>query len=150
PGATADPIGPYIATGWLGAGEPYQTASDQAVTLKTNALVGDGEDSAFEKKLRDGGEAVLKLSFADGRTLSVSTSWRDGDLETWRTRAGETDDQALMDDLAERLTQLLHEQGVAVGVDVWEDNGELGFRVKSGDFVKVDSLSISGSATALT
>jgi hypothetical protein len=94
---------------------------------------------------------VLKLDIGDGRALSVTTAWRSEDLEGWRARSGESSDRALLDDLAERLTQLLHEQGVAAGVDVWDDgDGNLGLSVLGGDAVKATSLTIGGRNAALT
>jgi hypothetical protein len=143
PGATIDPIGAYVATGWSGPGAPYVSAPSGAYEQRTNAMMSAGPNN-FEDALGDAGEAVLKLQLADGRVLSVSTAWRSEGLETWRTRAGEEGERAVLDDLAERLTQLLHEQGVAAGVDVWEDGTERGFSVLSGDFVTASSLQISG------
>src|SRR5690606_28652615 len=60
-----------------------------------------------------------------------------------------SDDRAIMDDLAERLTQLMHEQGLAAGVDVWEDDGQFGFSIYSADGIQASSLNISGKAAAL-
>ncbi|MGQ0533451.1 MAG: hypothetical protein ACT4OF_12280, partial [Caulobacteraceae bacterium] len=77
------------------------------------------------------------------------TAWRSDDLEAWRIRSGESEDRGMIDDLAERLTQLLHEQGVAAGVDVWEDSCGLGFSVYGGDGVRASSLTVSGKATTL-
>lgn len=145
PGATADPIGAHVATGFLGPGAPYASPPANVYEQRSNLLVSAGENN-FETALRDAGEAVLKLRFEDGRTLSVTTGWRSGDLEAWRTRTGESSDRALIDDLAERLTQLLHEQGVAAGVDVYETADGLGLSVFSGDLVRASSLSISGRA----
>ena len=146
PAATADPIGSHVATGWLGPGDEYQSAPGDAVENRTAALAWSAEtDNTYEKKLRDAGEAVMKFSFADGRTMSISTAWRSGELEAWRVRAGETGDQGLMNDLAERLTQLLHEQGVQAGVDVWNDGDESGLTIKTGDFMSLESFTISGS-----
>ncbi|MGE0742716.1 MAG: hypothetical protein AB7O98_15360 [Hyphomonadaceae bacterium] len=147
PDATDDPIGAYVSTGWLGAGAPYTIPPVTAYEQRSGALLSSGE-SITEDALRAAGEAVLKLQFADGRTLSISTAWREGDLETWRTRAGESEDRALADDLAERLTQLLHEQGVAAGVDVWEDNGKIGLSVFTDDLT-TSSLSISGRSVSM-
>lgn len=149
PAATADPIGPDVATGWLGAGAPYQSAAGSAAEQRTAALVSTGSNN-FETALRAPGEAVLNLDLGDGRKVSVSTAWQADDIEAWRTRSGESGDRAMLDDLAERLTQLLHEQGVASGVDVWENNGDLGFSIQSGDSVQATSLSISGRKAALT
>lgn len=148
PGATADPIGANIATGWLGPGAPY-TSVTNAGEQRTNPLMTTGTGT-FETLLRDDGEAVLQFEFADGRKLSVSTGWRSDDLEAWRTRAGETGDRAIMDDLAERLTQLLHEQGVAAGVDVWEDSGSLGFSIFGAEGVRASGLTISGRSATIT
>lgn len=150
PGATLDPIGALIAGGWYGAGAPYTSAPTNAVEQRSNALLSPGDTNAFEDMLREAGEAVLKLDLGDGRVLSVSTGWRTGDQEAWRTRAGEGDDQALIDDLAERLTQLLHEQGVAVGVDAWEDGGQYGLSVFTGDLVRASSLTIGGKPATLS
>jgi len=148
PGATVDPTGAYVSTGWYGPGAPYSSAPPSALEQRSNALMSSGTNS-FEDKIRAAGEAVLKLDLGDGRTISVSTAWRSDDLEAWRARAGESEDRAILDDLAERLTQLLHEQGVAAGVDVWEDNGNLGLSVVSGDLVRASSLTIGGKAAAL-
>ncbi|GAM99647.1 regulatory protein FlaEY [alpha proteobacterium U9-1i] len=149
PDMTADPIGALVSTGWLGPGAPYGAAPAGAYEQKTNALMGVGDNNSFEKNLRAAGEAVLKLDFPDGRVLSVTTGWRGGDQEAWRTRAGESGDRAIMDDLAERLTQLLHEQGVAAGVEVWEDgDNNLGLSVMTGDGVVASSLSIGGKAVS--
>jgi hypothetical protein len=148
PDATADPIGALIGAGWLGAGAPYVTPPAGATEQRTNALMSSGANN-FETTLRAAGEAVLKLELPDGRTLSVSTGWRSDDLEAWRVRSGESEDRGMLDDLAERLTQLLHEQGVAAGVDVWEDNGNLGFSIYGGDGVRASSLAISGKTASL-
>ena len=149
PAATSDPIGPDVATGWLGPGAPYTTAAGSALEQRTPALLSSGANN-FESLLRAPGEAVLSLDLGDGRTVSVSTAWQDDDIEAWRARTGESSDRAIADDLAERLTQLLHEQGVASGVDVWEDSGEIGFSIQSGDQVHATSLRISGRSAALT
>src|SRR5690606_31602525 len=148
PASTADPIGALIGAGWIGAGAPYSTAPTGATEQRTNALMSDGANS-FEDAIRAAGEAVLKLDLPDGRSLTVTTAWRSEDLEAWRVRAGESEDRGMLDDLAERLTQLLHEQGVAAGVDVWEDAGNLGFSIYGGDGVRASSLSIGGKFTAL-
>ena len=148
PASTADPIGALIGAGWIGAGAPYATAPAGATEQRTNVLMSDGANG-FEDAIRAAGEAVLKLSLPDGRSLSVSTAWRSEDLEAWRARSGESEDRAMLDDLAERLSQLLHEQGVAAGVDVWEDNGNLGFSIYGGDGVRATSLSIGGKFTTL-
>ncbi len=148
PAATADPIGALIGAGWIGAGEPYVSAPAGATEQRTNVLMSSGSNT-FETNIRDAGEAVLKLDLPDGRSLTVTTAWRSDDLEAWRTRSGESEDRAMLDDLAERLTQLLHEQGVAAGVDVWDDNGNLGFSVYTGDGVSASSLSIGGKFTTL-
>jgi hypothetical protein len=63
---------------------------------------------------------------------------------------GESGDRAILDDLAERLTQLLHEQGVAAAVDVWEDGGNAGLSVFSAGLARAASLSIGGKAAMLT
>lgn len=149
PASTTDPIGANVATGWLGAGFPYSSAPAGAWEQRTSTLM-SASDGKFEDALRAAGEAVLKLEAADGRMFTVSAGWRSDDLEAWRTRDGESSDRAIMDDLAERLTQLLHEQGLTVGVDVWEDNGQLGFSIFSGDQIRASSLSIGGSNAALT
>lgn len=147
PTSTTDPTGANVATGWYGPGAPYTTAP-VAGEQRTNALM-SSSTSTTEDALRDAGEAVLKIDLGDGRTLSITTAWRSDDLEAWRTRSGESGDRAIMDDLAERLTQLLHEQGVAAAVDVWEDNGKLGFSILGAEGVRASSLSISGKSTAL-
>lgn len=148
PTATSDPIGSHVASGWFGPGAPYGSAPAGANEQRTQALL-TADANNFENKLRDAGEAVLKLDLADGRTISVSTAWRSDDLETWRQRDGESEDRAIADDLAERLTQLLHEQGVAAGVDVWEDGANIGFSIFTGDGVRASSLAISGRLTEL-
>ncbi|QGZ94812.1 hypothetical protein [Terricaulis silvestris] len=148
PGAATDPTGANVATGWLGPGAPY-TSITNASEQRTNAMMTGGLGT-FETLLRDAGEAVLQLEFADGRKLSVSTGWRSDDLEAWRTRAGESNDRAIMDDLAERLTQLLHEQGVAAAVDVWEDAGNIGFSVFGAEGVRASNLSVSGRNATIT
>ncbi|MEQ1707113.1 MAG: hypothetical protein ABL864_02140 [Terricaulis sp.] len=145
PSATADPIGANVATGWLGPGAPYGAPPSGAYEQRTNTMASTGANN-FETAMHAPGEAVLKLQFADGRVLSVSTAWRGDDLEGWRTRSGESEDRAMLDDLSERLTQLLHEQGVAAGIDVWESGTDLGLSVLTGDFVSALSLSISGRA----
>ncbi|MBC7769691.1 MAG: hypothetical protein H7124_12995 [Phycisphaerales bacterium] len=148
PASTGDPVGPNVAAGWLGAGFPYSSAPAGALEQRTGVLMSDG-DGKFETALRAAGEAVLKLEAPDGRTFTVSTAWRSDDLEAWRTRDGESGDRAIMDDLAERLTQLLHEQGLSAGVDVWEDAGQLGFSLFSGDALRISGLSIGASNTSL-
>ncbi|HCK83198.1 MAG TPA: hypothetical protein DHW63_01345, partial [Hyphomonadaceae bacterium] len=148
PGATADPIGAHVATGWFGPGASYSTAPAGAYEQRTNVLTSDGANN-FETALRAPGEAMLQLRFTDGRKLAVSTAWRDDDLENWRVRSGENQDRAILDDLAERLTQLLHEQGIAAGVDVWENGAERGLSFLSGDFVSVEGFSVSGRAATL-
>jgi hypothetical protein len=141
PSATADAIGAQIGAGWLNSGA---SAAEQ----RTNALMSSGANN-FEDAIRAAGEAVIKLELPDGRSLSVTTAWRSDDLEAWRIRAGESEDEGMLRDLAERLTQLLHEQGVAAGVEVWEDSGNYGFSVMSGDGVRAASLAISGKFTEL-
>jgi hypothetical protein len=148
PGSTDAPTGAHIGAGWLGPGAPYATAPAGANEYRSNALVSDGANN-FEDALRAPGEAVLRLAMADGRSLSVSTAWRSRGLEAWRVRSGESEDRGILDDLAERLTQLLHEQGVAAGVDVWQDGGELGFSVFTGDGVRAASLMVSGRSATL-
>ena len=148
PDATSDPIGSLIGGGWFGAGPPYTSAPAGAWEQRTGPLMSEGSNS-FETALRAAGEAVLKLEAADGRVFTVTTAWRSDDLEAWRTRDGESDGRAIMDDLAERLTQLMHEQGLAAGVDVWEDDGQFGFSIYSADGIQASSLNISGKAAAL-
>lgn len=148
PAATADPIGALIAGGWLGAGAPYTAAPADANEQRTTALASAGTNS-FADALHDAGEAVLKFQYDDGRTLSVSTAWRSDDLENWRQGSGETEDQGILNDLAERLTQLLHEQGVAAGVDVWQDGTNSGLSIFTADGLKTSSLTISGKNAAL-
>lgn len=148
PAATADPIGSLIGGGWFGAGPPYTSAPAGAWEQRTGAMMSDSANK-FEDALRAAGEAVIKLETPDGRMFTVTTAWRSDDLEAWRARDGESDDRAIMEDLAERLTQLMHEQGLAAGVDVWEDSGQLGFSIYSADNIRASSFSISGKATAL-
>ncbi|MEZ6022099.1 MAG: hypothetical protein R3C16_01495 [Hyphomonadaceae bacterium] len=148
PAATVDAAGDYVAGGWYGAGAPYSSAPAGTYENRSVALTSDAENT-LEDALRTAGEVVLKLQFADGRTLQVSTAWRTGDQEAWRTRDGESEDQALLDDLAERLTQLLHEQGVAAGVDIWQDGSEGGLSVFTADQIAVSSFSIGGKSITL-
>ncbi len=62
------------------------------------------------------GEAMLKLSFADGRVAQLSPPLGAAKISKPGAYArGESEDRGRLDDLAERLTQLLHEQGVAAG-----------------------------------
>ncbi len=148
PDPTSDPIGALLATGFIGAGAPYTAAPASAIETKTLALVSDGE-TASEGSLKAAGEAVLKLSFEDGRTLTVSTGWRGGDQETWRVRPGETAELGMVDDLAERLTQLLHEQGVEAGVDSWASGADGGLSFYTGDGVRIESFQISSRPVTL-
>lgn len=148
PQATLDPIGALIGAGWIGAGAPYAAAPANAVEQRTNVMM-SADANSFEDAIRAAGEAMLKLDLPDGRSLSVTTAWRSDDLEAWRIRSGESEDRAILDDLAERLTQLLHEQGVAAGVDVWEDNGNFGLSILGGDGVRASSLSIGGKLASL-
>ena len=148
PSSTSDPIGPNVATGWLGAGFPYSAAPAGAWEQRTNMMM-SSTDGKYEDALRAAGEAVLKLETPDGRTFTVTTAWRSDDLEAWRTRDGESSDRAIMDDLAERLTQLLHEQGLSAGVDVWEDSGNLGLSLLSGDQLRISGLTIGGKNALL-
>lgn len=148
PAATSDPIGSLIGGGWFGAGPPYTAAPAGAWEQRTGVMMSDGSGT-FEDALRAAGEAVLKLETPDGRMFTVTTAWRSDDLEAWRMRAGESDDRAIMEDLSERLAQLMHEQGLAAGVDVWEDNGQLGFSIYSADNIRASSLSISGKSAPL-
>jgi hypothetical protein len=87
PGATGDPIGGYVSTGWYGPGAPYASAPTSALEQRTGALMSDGPNG-FEDKLRAAGEAVLKVDLGDGRVISVTTAWRSEDLEAWRMRDG--------------------------------------------------------------
>ena len=150
PGATTDPTGAYVSNGWLGAGAPYSSAPANAYEYRSIPMVSDAGVNNFEKALDSAGDAVLKLTLNDGRVLSVSTAWRADDLENWRVRAGETEERGRLDDLAERLTQLLHEQGVEAGVDVWSNGDGGGLSVFTGDGVTSASLAISGKTTGLT
>jgi hypothetical protein len=134
PGATEEPTGAYVSTGFLGGG----------FEQRSNALMALGESNKFEVAMRAAGEAVLKLQFADGRTLSVTTGWRAGDQEAWLGGG----DAAMMGDLAERLSQLLHEQGVAAKVVAWEDGDDHGLSVLSDDLVGASQLSIGGHNVA--
>lgn len=141
PSATADAIGAQIGAGWLESGA---SGAEQ----RTNALMSSGANN-FEDAIRAAGDAVLKLELPDGRSLSVTMAWRSDDLEAWRIRAGESEDEGMLRDLAERLTQLLHEQGVAAGVEVWQDSGNYGLSVRTSDGVRAASLAISGKFTTL-
>lgn len=149
PDVTQNPIGALLATGFLGAGEPYQSAPAESWETKTRPMVSAGDTNNVEKSLKAAGEAVLKLSLEDGRQITITTGWKSKDLENWRVRAGETLEQGMLDDLAERLTQLLHEQGIAAGVDSWMAGEDGGLSVFTGDSVTVDSLTISGKAVNL-
>ncbi|MES1199016.1 MAG: hypothetical protein ABUS48_03455 [Pseudomonadota bacterium] len=143
PAATDDPTGADVSAGWLA------TASSNALETRTNSLVSDTTNN-YETKLRAPGEATLKLTLADGRNIAVTTSWAGDDVEKWRQLSGETEDQGILGDLAQRFTQLLHEQGVAAGVEVWTDANGAGLSIKSADTVVPASFAISGSATTLT
>jgi len=149
PSATDAPIGAHVSTGYLGAGAPYQAAPAEAIEKTTGTLVSAGANGV-EDRLRAAGEAVLKLEFDDGRVLAVTTAWRSDDLEAWRVRAGESEDVGILDDLAERLSQLLHEQGVAAGVDVWTSGTDAGLSLYTNDHVSVSSLTIGGKTVALS
>ena len=149
PAATADPIGAYVATGWFGPGAPYGAAPAGAWEQRTGALASESGGGNTEDKLRAAGEAVLKLETPDGRMFTVTAAWRSEDLEAWRTRAGESEERAMLDDLAERLTQLMHEQGLAAGVEVWQDGDDLGFSIYSADQIRASSFSIAGRSTTL-
>lgn len=148
PAATTAPIGASVSTGWFGAGAPYSTAPAGAWEHRSNALMSDGANN-FETALRAAGEAVLKLEASDGRAFTVTAGWLAEDLEAWRVRAGESEDRGILDDLAERLTQLLHEQGLAAGVEAWEDGGQLGLSVFTADGLKATGLTISERAASL-
>jgi len=148
PGVTTDPTGAYVSTGWLGAGAPYTAAPAGAWEQRTGTLMSDGTGK-LEDALRAAGEAVLKLETPDGRVFTVTTAWRSDDLEAWRARAGESEDGAIADDLAERLTQLMHEQGLQAGVEVWQDGQQIGFSLLSGDQIRVSSLSLGGNNVGL-
>lgn len=137
PAATADALG--AASGWTSA---------NAYEYRTNAMASDGPNN-FETAIAAAGEAVVKLSFADGRTLSVSTAWRSEDLEDWNIPVGQTEERGRLSDIAQRLTQLLHEQGVAANVEVWDDGTSSGLSVFGADGVSVSSLSVSGRAAAI-
>ncbi|HVZ99013.1 MAG TPA: hypothetical protein VG841_01725 [Caulobacterales bacterium] len=143
PDATGQPIGADVAEGWL-AGAPAG-----AFEVRTSRLVSDAPNN-FEDKLREAGEATLKLNFPDGRVLSLTTSWRSDDLENWRQLGGESEDQGILSDLAQRFTQLLHEQGVAAGVEVWTDADGAGLSIKTGDGVTPASFTVSGRQATLT
>ena len=145
PAATDNPIGANVATGWYGPGAPYTTAPAGAWEQRTATLTSSGETNTLEKALRAAGDAVLKLETPDGRTITLTTGWRAGDQEAWRG----TDDQAQLDDLSERLTQLMHEQGLAAGVDTWEDSGNGGLSIFTGDGIRAASLTIGGKTVSL-
>ncbi|MBL8542435.1 MAG: hypothetical protein JNJ63_01370 [Hyphomonadaceae bacterium] len=144
PGATDNPIGANVATGWYGPGSPYTAAPAGAWEQRTATLTSSGVNT-LESALRAAGEAVLKLETPDGRTITLTTGWRTGDQEAWRG----SDDQALLDDLSERLTQLMHEQGLAAGVDTWEDSGNGGLSIFAGDGIRAASLTIGGKTVSL-
>ncbi|MGE3142954.1 MAG: hypothetical protein AB7L65_06505, partial [Hyphomonadaceae bacterium] len=149
PAASADPTG--ALAGYVGAGEPYLSAPAEAYERRTGKLVDSAGNTTTESSLAAAGEATLRLAFADGRTLSVTTAWRADHIETWRVRDGEDVEAARLDDLAERLTQLLHEQGLPAGLDVWTDGqGGAGLSLYAGDLVRIEGLTISGRTVALT
>ncbi len=148
PDPTIDPIGAFLASGFVGAGEPYQSALASATQTNTKALVADG-DTATEALLKAAGEATVKVSLADGRTFTITTGWRAGDQEAWRVRSGETAEQGKLDDLAERITQLLHEQGIAAGVDSWTSGNDGGLSFYTADGVTIDSFTLSGRNISL-
>lgn len=148
PGATADPMGAHVSAGWFGPGAPYGDAPAGAFEQKSVVMESDGANN-FETALAAPGEAVLKVNLTEGRVISVSTAWQGADHEAWRVRAGESDERARLNDLAERLTQLLHEQGVAAGVDIWESGTDAGLSVFTADGVSASSFSISGRAVSL-
>lgn len=147
PGATPDPIGANVANGWYGPGGAGAPAG--AYEQRSGAMVSDTGTNNFEDAMSAAGDAVLKLNLTDGRVITVSTSWRNEDLEAWRVRAGESEERGRLDDVAERLTQLLHEQGLAAGVDVWSDGDEAGLSLFTGDGVASASLAVSGRSAAL-
>ncbi|MGE0046355.1 MAG: hypothetical protein AB7T08_11405, partial [Hyphomonadaceae bacterium] len=147
PPATADPIG--AAMGFIGAGAPYQSAPASAWEKRTFTLVDAAHDTNTETALAKAGDAQLTVRLADGRKITVSTAWRDESLESWRVRDGENEDVARLDDLAERLTQLLHEQGVAAGLDLWHDGSTAGLSLFTNDAVRVEKLTIAGRAISL-
>ncbi len=148
PGATADPMGAHVSAGWFGPGAPYGGAPAGAFEQKSVVMESDGANN-FEIALAAPGEAVLKINLSEGRVISISTAWQSADREAWRVRAGESDERARLNDLAERLTQLLHEQGLAAGVDVWESGTDAGLSVFTADGVSASSFSISGRAVSL-
>lgn len=145
PASTTDATGAYVSEGWFGT----DTAPAGAWEQRSNALASTSGTNKYEDTLRAAGEAVLKIDAADGRVFTIAAAWRSEDLEAWRTRSGESEERAMLDDLAERMTQLMHEQGIAAGVDVWEDNGKLGLSVFSADGLRASSLSIGKDTTAL-
>ncbi|MET0182494.1 MAG: hypothetical protein ABW199_06375, partial [Caulobacterales bacterium] len=149
PDATDNPIGPLLGTGYLGAGAPYTSAPASAWEMKSKPMISAGDTNNIEKALKAAGEAVLTLKTEDGRQIAITTGWRSEDLEAWRVRDGETSEQGMLDDLAERLTQLLHEQGISAGVETWTDGEDGGFSIYTGDGVSVSSLAISGRAVNL-
>jgi hypothetical protein len=149
PAATIDPSGAHVTSGWYGAGAPYLSAPTNAVESRSPALADATGFNTFETALRAAGEATLRLDLGDGRQVAVTAGWRAEDLEAWRVRAGEGGDRAILDDLAERLTQLLHEQGVAAGVDVWENGGACGLSVFTGGLASASKLTIAGKSAAL-
>lgn len=148
PAATDSPAN--AAAGFIGAGAPYTAPPAGVWTKLTGALVSSSGDTTTEASLAEAGEAQVTLAFADGRTLTVTTAWRDEEIEEWRVRSGESEELGRLDDLAERLTQLLHEQGVAAGIDLWTDvDGNAGFALSSNDHVRIDKLTIGARSIAL-
>ncbi len=148
--ATEAPIS--AAAGFLGAGAPYAATPAEAWERNSFALVDEDADTATgtEAALAAAGEAQITVQFADGRNLSVTTAWRDETQEAWRTRAGESESAARLHDLAERLTQLLHEQGVSAGLDVWSDgDGLSGLSLYGTDFLKLTNLTIGAKQITL-
>lgn len=120
-----------------------------ATEYRTSAMVSLGVNN-FEGLLAGAGEATLKLAFADGRTMSVSTAWRSKDLEAWNIPVGQSDERGRLGDLAARLTQLLHEQGVGADVEVWDDGTESGLSIFGDDGVSVSSLQVGNKAAVIT
>ncbi|WP_395647921.1 hypothetical protein [Terricaulis sp.] len=135
---------PAATIGAIGAAPGYAAGASQ---YDTTAMVSAGVNN-FEDQLAGAGEATLKLAYADGRTLSVSTAWRSKDLEDWNIPSGQSDERGRLGDLAQRLTQLLHEQGVAATVQVWEDGADAGLSVLTADDVSVSSLQVGSRAAA--
>ena len=106
--------------------------------------------NALKTRIRAAGEAVLKFDLC--QMAAHSPSQPPGAAKTSKLgarAAAKAKTAPCWTIWPSACTQLLHEQGVAAGVDVWEDNGNLGFSIYGGDGVRASSLSIGGKFTTL-